>query len=100
MMKDARDVAVIVRSQRATRLRAATDPVEPAARGVGPTDDGKEVLRMSHTELTVYGATWCSDCKRAKKFLGEQRVHYDWVDIEQDAAGQALVERVNRGKRV
>jgi Glutaredoxin len=30
--------------------------------------------------LTVYGATWCSDCKRAKKFLGEQRIHYDWVD--------------------
>jgi thioredoxin reductase (NADPH) len=55
---------------------------------------------MSHTELTVYGATWCSDCKRAKKFLGEQRVHYDWVDIEQDQAGQALVERANNGKRI
>jgi thioredoxin reductase (NADPH) len=55
---------------------------------------------MSHTNLTVYGATWCSDCKRAKKFLGEQRVHYDWVDVEQDAAGLALVERVNNGKRI
>ena len=38
---------------------------------------------MSHTSLTVYGAPWCSDCKRAKKFLGEQRVHYEWVDVEQ-----------------
>jgi thioredoxin reductase (NADPH) len=55
---------------------------------------------MSHTNLTVYGATWCSDCKRAKKFLGEQRVHYDWVDVEQDADGLALVERVNQGKRI
>jgi thioredoxin reductase (NADPH) len=55
---------------------------------------------MSHTHLTVYGATWCSDCKRAKKFLGEQRVHYDWVDVEQDADGLALVERVNNGKRI
>jgi thioredoxin reductase (NADPH) len=55
---------------------------------------------MSHTQLTVYGATWCSDCKRAKKFLGEQRVHYDWVDVEQDADGLALVERVNSGKRI
>lgn len=55
---------------------------------------------MSHTQLTVYGATWCSDCKRAKKFLGEQRVHYNWVDIEQDAGGLALVERVNDGKRI
>jgi thioredoxin reductase (NADPH) len=55
---------------------------------------------MSHTNLTVYGATWCSDCKRAKKFLGEQRVHYNWVDVEQDADGLALVERANRGKRI
>ena len=55
---------------------------------------------MSHTNLTVYGAPWCSDCKRAKKFLGEQRVHYNWVDVEQDADGLALVERVNKGKRI
>jgi len=55
---------------------------------------------MSHTNLTVYGATWCSDCKRAKKFLGEQRVHYNWIDVEQDAAGLALVEKVNHGKRI
>ncbi|MFN8596150.1 MAG: FAD-dependent oxidoreductase [Anaerolineae bacterium] len=55
---------------------------------------------MSHTNLTVYGATWCSDCKRAKKFLGEQRVHYEWVDVEQDADGLALVERLNNGKRI
>jgi thioredoxin reductase (NADPH) len=55
---------------------------------------------MSHTNLTVYGATWCSDCKRAKKFLGEQRVHYQWVDIEKDASGEELVERLNNGKRI
>ncbi len=55
---------------------------------------------MSHTHLTVYGATWCSDCKRAKKFLGEQRVHYNWIDVEQDAAGLAFVEQVNHGKRI
>jgi thioredoxin reductase (NADPH) len=50
--------------------------------------------------LTVYGAPWCSDCKRAKKFLGEQRVHYHWVDVEQDEAGLELVMRVNNGKRM
>ncbi|HEX9035488.1 MAG TPA: FAD-dependent oxidoreductase [Ktedonobacterales bacterium] len=55
---------------------------------------------MSITSLTVYGATWCSDCKRAKKFLGEQRIHYDWVDIERDTSGQELVERLNQGKRI
>lgn len=55
---------------------------------------------MAESELTVYGASWCTDCRRAKKFLGEQRIHYHWVDIEQDAEGQALVERLNDGKRI
>ncbi len=55
---------------------------------------------MSHTNLTVYGATWCNDCKRAKKFLGEQRVHFNWIDVEQDAEGLAFVEKVNHGKRI
>ena len=55
---------------------------------------------MSHTNLTVYGASWCEDCKRAKKFLGEQRVHYEWVDVEQNAEGLALVESLNKGKRI
>ncbi len=55
---------------------------------------------MPHTHLTVYGASWCTDCRRAKRFLGEQRIHYDWVDIEQDEQAQALVERLNDGKRI
>ncbi len=55
---------------------------------------------MSESQLTVYGATWCSDCKRAKKFLGEQRIHYHWVDVEQDAEGLELVIKTNNGKRI
>lgn len=55
---------------------------------------------MSRTNITVYGATWCPDCKRAKKFLGEQMVHYDWVDIEKDVAARAYVEKLNNGKRI
>ncbi|MBC8076539.1 MAG: FAD-dependent oxidoreductase [Chloroflexales bacterium] len=55
---------------------------------------------MAHPQITMYGALWCSDCKRAKRFFGEQRIHYVWVDVEQDAAGLALVERLNEGKRI
>ncbi len=51
-------------------------------------------------KITVYGATWCPDCKRAKKFLGEQRVHYNWVDIEEHPESQVFVEKVNNGKRI
>jgi len=53
-----------------------------------------------HTDITVYGTNWCSDCKRAKQFFGEQRVHYDFVDIDGDAEALAYVEQVNEGKQV
>jgi thioredoxin reductase (NADPH) len=55
---------------------------------------------MAHTEITMYGTLWCSDCKRTKKFFGEQRVHYKFVDVDMDKEGLALVERVNMGKTV
>jgi thioredoxin reductase (NADPH) len=55
---------------------------------------------MSENALTIYGAPWCSDCKRAKKFLGEQRVHYDFVDVDQDPDGLAFVEKANGGKHI
>ncbi|MBI2724086.1 MAG: FAD-dependent oxidoreductase [Chloroflexi bacterium] len=53
-----------------------------------------------HTDITLYGTQWCSDCKRTKKFFGEQRVHYEYVDIDGNAEGMALVERVNQGKHI
>mgnify|MGYP001139173587 CR=1 FL=1 len=48
--------------------------------------------------LTLYGTSWCSDCKRAKQLLGEQRVPYEFVDIDSDEAGLAYVQEVNEGK--
>ncbi|MGB0388582.1 MAG: mycoredoxin [Ardenticatenaceae bacterium] len=52
------------------------------------------------TDITVYGAYWCPDCRRSKRFLSEHQVSYKWVDIEQDEAAQAYVEQVNDGKRI
>jgi len=50
--------------------------------------------------IRVYGTTWCGDCKRAKKFLGEHRVPYEWTDIDSDAAGQRIVIQASNGKRI
>ena len=55
---------------------------------------------MSHTNIKLYGTAWCDDCKRAKQFFGEQRVHYDFIDVDADADGMAYVEQVNDGKQV
>lgn len=55
---------------------------------------------MTESKITVYGAYWCPDCRRAKKFLGEQFVPYKWVDIEQDKEAEAFVLQKNNGKRI
>jgi thioredoxin reductase (NADPH) len=52
---------------------------------------------MSHTDIKLYGTNWCSDCKRSKKFLGEQRVHYEFINIEDDLEGQAFVQKAQNG---
>ncbi|MDQ3007361.1 MAG: FAD-dependent oxidoreductase [Chloroflexota bacterium] len=51
-------------------------------------------------QILVYSTVWCPDCKRAKKFFGEQRVPYVNIDIEQDAEAMAFVEKINDGKRI
>jgi len=50
-------------------------------------------------DVTVFGAPWCPDCKRAKKFLAEQRIPYAWVDIDRDEAGLRHVEELQKGGR-
>jgi thioredoxin reductase (NADPH) len=55
---------------------------------------------MTESMVTVYGAYWCPDCRRAKQFFGEQFIPYRWVDIEQDKEGEAYVLQKNDGKRI
>ena len=55
---------------------------------------------MQHTSIKVYGAPWCPDCKRAKQFLGEQRIHYEWIDIEENPEGAKTVQEINNGKQI
>lgn len=51
-------------------------------------------------DLTVYGTSWCSDCKRTKQLLGEQRIPYVFIDIDSDEDGLAYVQQVNEGKSI
>ena len=32
--------------------------------------------------ITMYGAAWCSDCRRSKALLDAEGVEYDYVDLE------------------
>ena len=55
---------------------------------------------MTISKVTVYGAYWCPDCRRAKKFLGENFIPYKWIDIEQDKTAEEYVLKRNDGKRI
>jgi thioredoxin reductase (NADPH) len=48
--------------------------------------------------IRVYGTLWCSDCKRVKQLFGEQRVPYEFIDIDANAEGIRLVEEANNGR--
>ena len=55
---------------------------------------------MEETKVKVYGAPWCPDCRRSKQFLGEQRVPYDWIDVDKNPGGLEYVKQVNDGKQI
>jgi thioredoxin reductase (NADPH) len=54
----------------------------------------------SATPITVYGASWCPDCRRAKQFLASHRIAYEWIDLEEFPEKTAEVEARNDGKRI
>ncbi len=50
--------------------------------------------------IRVYGASWCPDCRQAKRFLGDQRVAFEWHDIEVDPDGVRVVQERNGGNNI
>ncbi len=51
------------------------------------------------SKVTVYSATWCPDCRRAKEFLSEKGVSFKEMDIEQHPESVDIIVKA-RGKRV
>ncbi len=56
-------------------------------------------MSVAAKNVTVYGTLWCGDSRRAKRFLEENHVDYDWIDIDTDKAGADYVMSVNHGNR-
>ena len=47
----------------------------------------------------MYGAEWCGDCRRSKKFLDANNVKYNYIDVEADASASDKVIEINGGMR-
>lgn len=50
--------------------------------------------------LTLYGADWCPDCRRAKAFLQDNNIDYTFIDVDLDKEATSKVEEINNGKRI
>ena len=42
---------------------------------------------LNPARITMYGAEWCSDCRRSKALLDRRGVDYDYVHLEVVADG-------------
>ena len=47
----------------------------------------------------MYGAEWCGDCRRSKRFLEDNKVSYEYIDVEADASAAEKVVEINGGMR-
>ena len=50
--------------------------------------------------ITMYSTTWCGYCRRLKTQLDREGIGYTEVNIEEDPASAAFVEKVNGGNQV
>lgn len=50
-------------------------------------------------QITMYGAEWCGDCRRSKRFLDENNVQYKYIDVEADQTASDKVIEINGGMR-
>ena len=51
-------------------------------------------------EIQLYGADWCPDCRRAKAYLKENNIPYEFIDVDLDESATKRVESINNGKRI
>lgn len=52
---------------------------------------------MNDSIVIVYGAQWCGDCRRTKRFLDAHAIAYKWVDTGADEHALEYVQRVQGG---
>lgn len=50
--------------------------------------------------ILVYGAEWCPDARRARRFFDENRIEYKWLDVDKSSEANEFVRKINHGEIV
>jgi mycoredoxin len=48
-------------------------------------------------KVTMYGAEWCGDCRRSKKFMEGNNVEFKYINVEEDLTAAEKVKEINNG---
>jgi len=48
-------------------------------------------------KVTMYGAEWCGDCRRSKKFMEGNGVEFNYINVEEDLSAAQKVKEINNG---
>jgi len=51
-------------------------------------------------KVVVYGADWCPDCQRAKSYLRDNNINFQFIDVDKHEWATQKVEEINKGKRI
>lgn len=49
--------------------------------------------------VTVYGTTWCGDCRVTTRHLNQLGIPYEFVNIDENEEGEKKVIQWNDGRR-
>ena len=55
---------------------------------------------MPEETIKVYGAEWCPDCHRSKNYLEQQKVPYEWIDVDQNDKAQEYIRQLNQNRMI
>ena len=61
-----------------------------------------EVLGINEmARVILYGADWCPDCRKSKSYLKNNKINYQYIDIDKDENKWAIpyITELNNGKR-
>ncbi|GAP20593.1 glutaredoxin domain-containing protein [Leptolinea tardivitalis] len=49
--------------------------------------------------IKLYGTSWCGGTRRARRIFDDNKIAYQWIDIDLDKEARSIVEQINHGNR-
>jgi mycoredoxin len=58
-----------------------------------------DLYTMKPSQIVMYSAEWCPDCRRAKFFMKRKKISFMEIDVNNDKKAEAFVKELNNGNR-